>query len=389
MADFDGDYPSKTKPKHNVPGNPQIWSGKDASGAQTFYLVYFVPDTDPPVPLAYRATKDQVQGVFGPDNTIVIDQQVNGQLFASWGVIRAGDFAELHNTTEDPFDAWAATVGKEAEVRPWLKDPTVLAAIAEAQLEGRTITQAEMEQTNWWRNNNPAQRQWALVYESDPSAARQRIDDAKIRTRESLQNAGVNNPPEAVVDYMARQWATGEWSQDKFSQQILAVSDPAAGVDIDSGLSAAIGSARLDTTRYREDTVRDEVAKWLGPAHGNWSQDQINRWAGILRNDPDGEIQLTEALRKQRMALFQEYTNPDLTYEDIAGPWRNFVMNMWGEQADETSNDFLKVVRMNDAAEAGKYLRSRGLELGKGKVLNDLAGEFSGVREAGSVRGAF
>lgn len=377
-----GDYPSKGKVKNNVPGDPQVWQD-----GNTYYLVYFVPGTEPPVPLMYQATKDQIQGVFGPDNPIVVDYQVTAQITQGWGAIPAGQFGEIQNTTEDPFDAWAATVTKEAEVRPWLKDPTVLAAIAEAQLEGRAITQAEFEQTDWWKNNNSAQRTWALLYESDPATAQRAIEDNKIMTLNALEAAGVANPPDSVVAYMAMQFTTGNWSQTYFNTQVEAIADPLSGIEVDDGLAGAIGSARIDTTRDREDTVRAEVSRWLGPAFGNWSDNQIREWAGRLRNDPDAQIALTEMLRKQRMALFPEYTNDSLTYEDIAEPWRNYVMGVWGEQADETNDDFLQVVRMNDSAEAGKYLRRRGLELGKKKVLNDMMGALSRT-ESTTVRRA-
>lgn len=362
-------YPSEGKVKFQIPGDPQIWFD-----GTTYYIVYYVPGVEPPIPLAYTATKEQIQAVFGPDNPIIVDLNVDDAQLQSYGTIRAGSYGEIQNTTEDPFNAWASTVEKEAQVRPWLGDPSVLAAIAEAQLEGRPITQAEFELTDWWRTHNDRQREWAYLDLSDPMTAAAARQDAVIASRRNLELSGVNNAPDELVRYMAEQLLVGNWSDTYYQNQLRAVSDPYSGVVVDPGMRRVIGATALDTTRNQEDKVRNLVSSWLGPLYGQWGQSQIASWAGRLRNDPDASMVLEEMLRKQRLAMFPEYTNPDLTYEDIASPWRNFMMNYWGEMPDELGDDFLNVVRMNDSAEAGKYLRERGLELGKKKVIDELMG---------------
>ncbi|MFO7165527.1 MAG: hypothetical protein DIU75_019605, partial [Mycolicibacterium hassiacum] len=129
----------------------------------------------------------------------------------------------------------------------------------------------------------------------------------------------------------------------------------------------------LDRTREREDEVRQMIQRWLGPAYAaNWTDQHIAEWAGRLRNDPDAKQELEDVLRKHRMALFPEYDNPNLTYEDIAAPWRGVVQQIWGQTADETDPLFMRIVRTNDLATAEQILRTEGLRRGIGTVVNDV-----------------
>ena len=70
--------------------------------------------------------------------------------------------------------------------------------------------------------------------------------------------------------------------------------------------------------------------EWLGPTMGHMTSEQVAKWAGRLRNDPDARIEFEETLRKHRLALFPGYENENLTYEDIISPVRNLATNIWG-----------------------------------------------------------
>lgn len=126
----------------------------------------------------------------------------------------------------------------------------------------------------------------------------------------------------------------------------------------------------------REKEVTDLVRQWLGPGHG-WSSAQISSWAGTLRNDPSGRERLESMLSKQRLALWGEYEDATLTYEDIAAPWRSFMSQAWGQTPDETTDLFQKVVRMNDAGQARALLMEEGLNQGVQKVIDETLGSMS------------
>ena len=132
----------------------------------------------------------------------------------------------------------------------------------------------------------------------------------------------------------------------------------------------------VDTTRGEEDTVRNMLQKWLGPTYGAWSDEQIAAKAGELRNNPDAKIEWEQQLKSQRMALFPTYEDENMTYEDIAAPWRNFAFQQWGEQLDETDPVFNQLLLTNDAIEHGKTLPLDGMKRGVKKVTTDLSSQI-------------
>lgn len=124
-------------------------------------------------------------------------------------------------------------------------------------------------------------------------------------------------------------------------------------------------------TREHEDTVRDTVRTWLGPKYGDWSQDEIARWAGKVRNDPNAKVELEEHLRGLRMAAFPNWTNEDTTYEQIASVARTLFQEAWGQTPDEHDPLFTKVASNPDHDEALQLLRREGWERGIGPVVQD------------------
>lgn len=335
-------------------GSPEIWYN---SNSKEWFLVYGVPGTD--VPLAYSISLAELKVIF-PDSTPVYDRSLTRAQMRSMGTIYAGTAEDPYG---DPYGDFIRMIEKEATIKPWLKDPDMLAVMFEATLEGREPTEAELAGTDWWQNHSEAEREWLTQSLKDPATAEQMVRDARIAVRQGLIDAGVANPDAALIDYMAGEWVQGRWSQTYLNSQIKGVSDPASGIAIDRGLQGIVAELDepVDTTRQYEDRVRQEVLKWLGPVYGKWSDTQIAEWAGQLRNNPDGMEALTSMLRGQRSAMFPEYANENLTYEDIAGPWRNLVSNTWGQPPDETDPFFMEILRLNDYGEAGKQLRREGL----------------------------
>jgi hypothetical protein len=206
---------------------------------------------------------------------------------------------------------------------------------------------------------------------SDPATANQLIADNRARVADLFKAAGVSNAGQALINTVADKWTTGSWSQIYATNQIQLLADPQAEGVLDPELDPF--NENVDTTREGEDVVRNMIQTWLGPAASeHWTQDNIEKWAGKLRSDPDARIELEEALRKHRLALFPEYENPNLTYEDIAAPWRGVWSNIWGQVADETNPLFSKIVRLNDRSAAESLLRKEGLKQGNQSVAQNL-----------------
>ena len=351
---------------HQVPPGAEVW---EVEGRH--FLVWYVPFTDPPVPLAWFVSSSEERQALGIDTNKIDRKFKSWDQFYATGVLRHGDTRELVNTRVHPWELLKQHYEQEVAIKPYLADPEILALWAAAMMEGREITEGELKTTNWWRTHSQAEREWLLLNASDPATAERLISDNRLRVADLLRSSGVANASEALINLIADNWTQGKWTEVYALQQIRLLADPYAEGELDPELRGM--TEGLDRTREGEDEVRQMIQRWLGPAYAaNWTDQHIAEWAGRLRNDPDAKQELEDVLRKHRMALFPEYDNPNLTYEDIAAPWRGVVQQIWGQTADETDPLFMRIVRTNDLATAEQILRTEGLRRGIGTVVNDV-----------------
>jgi hypothetical protein len=368
-----------------LPGRPEIWKNTDTG---EFFVVYFVPGVEPEVPMIWSVDKEEdLQSFFGEDE-IHIDRQGTQEQFDNSGAIDFGGADEIVLKGENPYAGWESQFEREKQSLPFLNDPEVAALFASAWMEGRQPTEAELASMDWFREKTGAEQQWWILRASQPETAKQLMESNKLAIRREMESAGILEPPQAAIDYMATQWTTGLWTDEMKMNQVALLADPLKSGNRDAGLYEAIGGTKVDSTQQNEKFVKDEVLKWLGPVYGEWSDAQIEEWASRLRNDPDAKDALATELSRQRMAVLPEYTNESLTYEDIATPWRNMAFNTWGQSIDEKSATFQNILKANDAGQAGMMLREEGLTRGVKQVedtfVNDLQRSFGG---SGGVRG--
>lgn len=348
---------------NQVPPGAEVWQVGDRS-----WLVYYQRDTEPPIPLLWEvrsAEEAQALGISRPDRTF--DSMVD--LWRT-GALPQGETIQLANTTEDPWNQLVNRYEREVRVKPWLADPEILALWYAAALEGRPLTTGELQTTDWWRTRSEAERQWLALNAQDPATAAQRIADNRAQVLQMFQQLGVNNASEDLIDLVADQWTTGAWSEVYATNQIRLLADP----HMEGTLDALIVGFRdgLDTTRAREDDVRALLQRWLGPALASgYSDEWVAAEAGKLRNDTDYHLELETKLRNARKALLPEYEDANLTYEDIASPWRGVVQQMWGQIPDETDPEFLRIIRANDLYTVQAMLREKGIERGVGAVVDE------------------
>jgi len=353
-------------PRLSVPGGAELWNigGED-------WLVYVVPNSQPPTYMGWQSPSDgDTQSFFGPGQPIVYDNTIG-----SLGLGRVIDFGstdELANMDDNPFASWSQTLETQAKTQPWILDDDYQSLIAMATLEGRKLTESEIQTTNWWQSNNEGQREWMKLYHGDPLSAENRLEDNRALARSNLVDAGVTGITDDMVNFMADKVTKGDWTDTYFMTQVNAVADGSSIYDLDSELQQFTGEG-FGQTIEQEDTVRDLANKWLGPAYSQWSDAEVERWAGELRNDPNGQQRLEESLKNQRLALFPEYEDRNLSYEDISSPWRNYATNIWGQAPDETDDFFMQMIRNNDANMNGQLLRREGLSRNIGKVVVDAS----------------
>ena len=360
----------------NIPEGAYLW---DVDG--TNYIVYEVPGSDGelyegnPIFMAYEVQENDIvkAGIYSPEAPALTGAPVSKVFFDKIAIV-TGNTDQLSADIDNPFASFVETIGEQALVAPWIKDPEMISLIAEAAVEGRTVTDAEWQVTNWYQENNETQREWLRTYYSDPSTAAQLTTDAQLAVANSLQASGVSNAPEALINWVAGRYVSGEWSDAYTTEQIALFADPYAQGKRDAQFENYLSSTAItgvDRTTAREREVEELFATWLGPTLGKLTDQEKAEMAGRLRDDPDYKDTLIGSLKQSRLAAFSNYTNPELTYDDIARPWRNLTTSVWGQTADETQGWWQEMVKSNDFATAQTTLREKGLENNITQVTQD------------------
>lgn len=484
---------------NNVPGGAEVWKiGNE------YHLKYDVPGTKPPVPMLYHVTRPaDLEALFQGVGSVEADFTYANRQEAEkrHGAIFAGIHTGLTNTSDHPFEQFLHNYEKEAEVNPMLRDPEILALYAQGVLEGRTPTQSELAQTNYWKSRTPEQREWELFAAQDPRGAREKIRENRVQVRGLLREMGYEGDTVGLGDYYADKLTRGEMSEARLRESLRREVDPHADRaspfagrklpedaqvlqrgdgkyvarydgkdyvlsgpgqrarfaqgDVEVGRAVAgggffeadgnhflrssngvwytvnspghrreleriygaprsvpsdhIGRVSGDSTDLfgregeitelqpmaeeagslmdlfeslpdggrtvsalgGEEAVRQLVNEWLGPVFAaGWTQEQIGKWASKIRDSEGARDQLVDELRRQRVAMFPEYENDNLSYEDIASPWRAFWQQQWGETPDEMDPLFARLVKLNDAEAASQIMRDEGVDRGKGTVVD-------------------
>ena len=377
---------------NNVPVGAEVW---DVDG--TLYLAYAVPGagdlyTGSTIWMAYDVVGNDLfeAGLLtagfeykGP----------NGSPSKSWfdsTAVLAGNTNQIIGMDSDPFASFVETYKEEALLRPWLLDNEFIELQAEAALENRKISKTEWQSTSWYQDpaNNQARRDWMDIELSDPAEAQRQRDDLELYYKNQLQGLGVNNVPDGLIQWVTNKNITGFWSDLKTAEQLQLFADPYKTGERDIEMSnfiATSGFGDVDRTAAREKEVVELYRKWLGPSLGALTQQEVSSIAGRLRDDPDYEDALVNSLKQSRLAAFSNYTNPELTYEDIARPWRNLTTSVWGQNADETQGWWQEMVKSNDYSTAQTTLREKGLEQNINQVSVDASQALQNALGQGSI----
>ena len=356
---------------YEVPGLGTLYEGS------SMYLAYEIPNNNlvdagilPP-------------GMAEPTANVILPKS----LFDKIAVV-TGNTDQLTADIDNPFASFVETISEQAQVAPWITDREMLQLIAEAAVEGRTVSDAEWQSTNWYQTHSEPEREWLRTFYADPSTAAQTITDGQIAVGNALQAAGVSNAPEALVNWIADKFVTGQWTQNYTTEQISLFADPYAEGKRDTDLESYLTSTAItgvDRTSQREAEVKQLYSEYLGPVLGKITDGEAAEIAGKLRNDPDYRDQLVASLKQSRLAAFSAYTNPELTYEDIARPWRNLTASVWGQTADETQGWWQDMVKTNDFAQAEETLRTKGLELDITQVTQDATTALTQALGQGNI----
>jgi hypothetical protein len=352
-----------------LPGKPEMWQDGD-----TWYAVYYIPGTN--TPLLYEvAGQSSLNSFFGEGYTPVYDRQVNGSIIAQAGGIIFGTTDNIPAADGDPWAGFLARMDRAAETQPWLNVPDVFQIHAAAWLEGREVEQWELEGTSWWQDLTDAQRKAFWLGARAPEEAASQFQDRKVALGTAFLQLGMT-VDDSIVDFIAQKWESGDWSQSYANTQIAALAGGAnSSFSMDAELRSIVdrSGTQVVGSQYKAQEVRDEYNRWLGPIFGAVNETEAQRWATKIREQGAvAQEELVRHLQQMRMAVLPEYTDPSMSYAEIAQPWLNYGTQIWGQQLDERSGLFLQLLRSNDATEAGKLLRQAGINENIGKVTQDL-----------------
>jgi len=374
----------------DLPGKPEVWIDRSTGKV---YMVYMVPDQEPELPMVWWVDDEELMNEYMggtyQDGDWTIDREFSGQAeLDATGALDFGTVDEIVLRGENPFSGWASQFERQKEVLPWLSDPEVAALWASSYLEGRQPNDAELASTDWFMDKTAGEQQWVSLLWSQPETAAQLEASNRLAVTQLMEQSGISGANEASINYIADQWTKGLWTDVQRNMQIALMADPQKEGQRDQGLLEASQSSGYTTTTDQLLYVEQEARRWLGPVYGNMSDEQLETWAAKIRNDPNAKDAFQQELSRQRMSVMPGYENPDLTYEDIATPWRNFVFNSWGQNPTESDDYFQKVLQMNDSSEAAVLLRTEGLNRQIGKVEDSFVESLGRSFGAdGGVRG--
>lgn len=407
----------------NLPDQGQIWKVGDQ-----YYYAIKAPKGGGWITWKFR-NKSALRSAFpGGGKKIKVNRRMNKNAYKRRGAVNFGFTNEIQ-AEGHPWQQFLQNWKKEARINPMLKSKEVTAVYAQAIMEGRAPTRAEIENTRWWRTRTAEQRAWVQMASGDPKTAQMIKTRNRIEARDALVSAGFEGNPWGASAKLADQFTRGSISKQQLERGIEKLTDPFAdGANTFAGRTLPPGTeivkhkksgdlfARYDGKDYRlstddaramfgvnnprvvksvknqgsvaeiaerpfaelsalggVDDVRDMVEEWLGPKFAKgWSNRAIESWAHKVREDEDQKTKLEDELRRQRQAVLPGY-DENLSYEQIATPWRAVVQDSWGQQVKEDDDLFYQILKANDVETANRLLRREGLSRGVEKVRADAA----------------
>jgi hypothetical protein len=364
-------------------GDPQLWYNTDTKEWSAVYIIAPLkrPDGTTTEELYISWTiesKEDLEAVVGVDKKPTAAWSGSTDEWTKRGVVNFGgvdEFRRFPHIEYDPFNSWVADMERLAISRPWILDPEwhALTVMAVMERDDGQLTIDEMQSTEWWRSHSDTERAWMELVNGDPATADNQLRDNRNNLMERLRNAGVANITDEVGSYMADMVTMGSWTNSYLTVQIDALADPYSSEIVDQGLFDFMKSQKFvpDRTQDKESDVRDLLNRWLGPVYGAWDSEAIAAKAGDFRNNPDAETNFIEELKGKRLAMFPGNDNREVSYQDLAEPWKAFGYSIWGQQMDETDPMFLEMISNNDQRLNGKLLQQEGLSRDVGKVVTD------------------
>lgn len=375
------------------------------------YVVWQVPDQ--PFFMRYKTTDAEINQFYSgrpkpSEKTVSDDVWTTSVLFGT-------SLAELPSNVilqgDSPFNGFIELMDAAIDARPWLEtDEEVRNLWIQGIVEDRDITQEEWAATDWFETQTQEVIDWLVTSkargiddENLPADAAALRDENRLVYSQALRDAGVVNV-DAIVDENTGksfgQWfgdmvTTGQFTSTYAAFQVKELGEDSTSAKIDDKITDWLqGKGPLAQTRSGYATVQNASYKWLGPLYGMLDSGSQAELARLYRNAESPEVGnelLNNRFKEIRKTIFPTSVyDENLTYEDIATPWRNFTFNKLGERMSETSPVFYEILMANDATKAAELTLIYGANNNNAKVLDSItddAAQSLGVSPAGVLRG--
>lgn len=372
----------------------QIWN----VGGQK-YIAFDIPRTG--LSMAYTATDEQIDNFFTVDKpqeqTIDADSDKWSKSFQAGNIVEVDVVNMEASGVGGFFEQVASNFDKVKAVRPWMEDDEMYSLWLESVVENRDIADFEWEGTNWWQTHSQEERNWLLLSQGKdlsklPADAEQLLQNNRIKARETLRQNGVTNPDqvtyngETLTEWFGNKLTTGTWTELQWLNQAKGLGDPMSGIAREEALTSWLEGSESQPTATQAGVAaaRALTLEYLGPLYGEF--EDVSKYAGMIRNAESEEVgrqMVIDDLKNVRKVLFStDIYDENLTYEQIAQPWRNFSFQLLGGRVDETSADWIDVLNANNQEEATKILTTVGLNEGNKTVMDkvtDDIGSFLGT----------
>jgi len=245
-----------------VGGHPEVW--KDSTTGQV-YLVYFASGTEPPVPLLYETTVDALEGFFGEGNKVIYDKTLSTAEVKSVGAVKFGSTDNLTASEGDPWLGFLDRVERLKEVSPWANDDEMLAIIGGAYLESREVYEWEWEGTTWWKEHNEEERAWLEMQMGDPSSASKKLGNDQAYVRRAFEAIGAAGNDPTLINWMALQYSTGNWSESELNAQVEAVTSGWGEMNDEMANWMETKGDELDiaSSEVNHNRVKELFSRWL------------------------------------------------------------------------------------------------------------------------------
>lgn len=229
------------------------------------------------------------------------------------------DAVALYNSNSSLQQYVANNYGDDAWM---LSNPELLGVISAAAVNGwdQARVDGALEQTNWWKQNGQAIRQWQQLQATDPASAQQQVAQAKNSVLDEANNLGVAMTDDQLTN-MATMSQMYQWNSDTLKQAIASQYQSTATPT--SGTAASFA-----------DQAQQLVGEYMVPV----SKQAIQQWTANAVKGTADQNGFEDYLRGQAANLYpfmDKALEQGMTPKDWFSPYTSVAQSTLGISADQ------------------------------------------------------